>query len=301
MQTDALNARFALDGRLRFVTGRGGFANAVIDTGRASATVSLYAGQVLAWRPRGVAHGVLFLGDRAYFEAGKAIKGGIPVCWPWFGPDPQGKGRPAHGVARISAWEALDTAALEDGALRLALGLTPDARTRGLLDGDITARLDITVGDTLRLALTTHNRGDEAIALTQALHTYFAVGDIAGTRVRGLEDRTYIDKVDGGRERIQTGAVTISAEVDRIYTGVDRDLEIVDTALDRVIRIHAEGSRSAVVWNPWQAIAARMADLADTDYRRMLCVETANAGPDGVTLAAGARHTLAAEYGVAAL
>ncbi|HUT41217.1 MAG TPA: D-hexose-6-phosphate mutarotase [Gammaproteobacteria bacterium] len=301
MQLDSLNARFAIDNHLVFVTGQGGLTNAVISNDLARATVSLYAGQVLSWQPKAMQHDVLFLSDRAYYQAGKAIKGGVPVCWPWFGPDPQGKGRPAHGFARTSAWKVLDTAALENGATQLVLGLTLNDQTRSLWEGDIEAQLEITVGNTLRLALTTHNRGNEPIELGQALHTYFAVGDIAKTMVSGLEDRTYIDKVDNSRQKVQMGAVTVSGEVDRIYTGVDRELQIHDAAHNRVIHIQAGGSASAVVWNPWQAIAASMADLGDEDYRHMLCVETTNAGPDVVKLAAGAKHTLSAEYTAAAI
>jgi glucose-6-phosphate 1-epimerase len=301
MQPDTLNTRFALDRQLKFAAGQGGFPTAVIDNDLASATVSLYAGQVLSWRPKTTPQDVLFLSDQAYYQAGKAIKGGVPICWPWFGPDPQGKGRPAHGFARTSAWEVLDTAALDNGATQLVLGLTLNDQTRALWDGDISAQLDITVGNTLRLALTTHNRGKETIELSQALHTYFAVGDIAQTSVRGLENKTYIDKVDASKHKIQSGALTISAEVDRIYTGVDHAIQIHDAVFNRVIHIHAEGSASAVVWNPWQTVAASMADLGDEDYRHMLCVETANAGPDAVQLAAGAQHTLAAEYTAAAV
>jgi len=296
MQLDTLNARFALDNQLKFVAGQGGFPNAVIDNDYASTTVSLYAGQVLSWRPKAMQHDVLFLSERAYYQAGKAIKGGVPVCWPWFGPDPQGKGRPAHGFARTSEWEVIKTAALDTGATQLLLGLALNDQTRSLWEEDIGAQLDTTVGNTLRLALTTHNRGQQAIELSQALHTYFAVGDIVKTSVHGLEGRTYIDKVDGSKQKVQTGAVTVGAEVDRIYTGVDRELQIHDAAFNRVIHIQTRGSASAVVWNPWQAVAAGMADLGDEDYHRMLCVETANAGPDVVKLGAGASHTLAAEY-----
>ncbi len=301
MQLDSLNVRFAINNHLEFVAGQGGMTNAVISNDQARATVSLYAGQVLSWQPKAMQHDVLFLSDLAYYQAGKAIKGGVPVCWPWFGPDPQGKGRPAHGFARTSAWEVLNTAALDNGATQLVLGLKLNDRTRSLWEGDIEAQLEITVGDTLRLALTTHNRGNEPIDLSQALHTYFAVGDIAKTMVSGLEDRTYIDKVDNSRQKVQLGAVTVSGEIDRIYTGVDRELQIHDAAYNRVIHIRAGGSASAVVWNPWQAIAAGMADLGDEDYRHMLCVETTNAGPDVVKLAAGATHTLSAEYAATAI
>lgn len=298
MHPDTLNARYALGDRLKFVTGHGGLLNAVIDNDLAVATISLYAGQVLSWRPKSTPHDVLFLSEKAWYAAGKAIKGGIPVCWPWFGPDPQGQGRPAHGFARTSEWDVAGTAQLENGTTRLVLVLSLNQETRALWPGEIEARLEIDIGDTLRLALTTHNGAATPVEVSQALHTYFAVGDIAQTTVRGLDGTTYLDKVDGGKEKVQSGDLAITTEVDRIYTGVNRDLEIHDAACRRVIHIRAEGSHSAVVWNPWQAIAARMADLDDADYLRMLCVETANAGPDVINLPGGGRHTLVAEYRV---
>lgn len=300
MQLDTLNARFAIDHQLKFVAGKGGLLNAVIRNAHASASVSLYAGQVLSWQPKAAQHDVLFLSEQAYYQPGKAIKGGVPVCWPWFGPDPQGKGRPAHGFARTSEWEVLNTVSLANGATQLVLSLKLNESTRALWAGDIEAQLEIVVGKTLRLALTTFNRSQQAIELSQALHTYFHVGDIAKTSVRGLGGTSYIDKVDGGKQKVQSGAVTVSAEVDRIYTGVKNDLQIHDAALNREIHIHAEGSASAVVWNPWKDIAASMADLGDEDYRHLLCVETTNAGSDVVTLAAGAEYVLTAEYAVAA-
>ncbi|MEZ5542846.1 MAG: D-hexose-6-phosphate mutarotase [Pseudomonadota bacterium] len=298
MQIDTLSAQYAIPGQLQFDTGRGGFPVAVIQNAHATAMVSLYAGQVLSWHPLTQAHEVLFLSEKAYYQTGKAIKGGVPICWPWFGPDPLGKGRPAHGCARISDWDVLQTAALEDGATRLLLGLTPQAEARALCGGDMTAQLEITVGSSLHLALTTHNHGAAAVDLSQALHTYFAVGDIAQVVVHGLEDLTYVDKVAAGSQRVQSGPLTVTAEVDRIYTGVDRALTLHDAAYGRSIRIEATGSTSAVVWNPWHETAAAMADLDATDYRRMLCVETANAGPDTIRLAGGASHTLTASYSV---
>jgi glucose-6-phosphate 1-epimerase len=295
---DSLNARFALGQQLQFVAGKGGLTRAVIHNALASATVSLYAGQVLSWQPASAQYDGLFLSEQAFYQPGKAIKGGVPVCWPWFGPDPEGRGRPAHGFARTSQWDVLSSAALENGATQLVLGLKLNEATRALWHGVIEAQLEIVVGNTLRLALTTFNHGSEPIELTQALHTYFAVGDIDQTTVHGLDGKSYLDKVDGGQQKTQAGAVKIASEVDRIYTGVSGDLEIHDAAWQRVIHIHAGGSSSAVVWNPWKEIAAGMADLGDEDYRRMLCVETTNAGPDVIRIAPGAEYTFVAEYAV---
>ncbi|MGB5395959.1 MAG: D-hexose-6-phosphate mutarotase [Gammaproteobacteria bacterium] len=300
MNLSELNKRFGITDQLDFVEGKGELTIAVIKNKFASAVVSLYAGQVLSYRPVNTNSDLMFLSEQAYYQTGKAIKGGVPVCWPWFGPDPQGKGRPAHGFARNSEWTVIDSGTASNGATRLALELKLNETTRALWDGEIEARLDIEVGESLKLKLTTTNKGKETIELSQALHTYFNVGNIAKTSVNGLEDKTYIDKVDGSKEKTQSGEVTINAEVDRIYTDVNNRLVINDVELGRKIHIESEGSHSAVVWNPWKKIAAGMADLGDEDYKRMLCVETTNAGPDVVSVAPGGRYSMSAEYSITA-
>jgi glucose-6-phosphate 1-epimerase len=300
MNLEALNERFGITDQLEFVEGKGGLTIAVIKNKYASAVVSLYAGQVLSYRPANTSADLMFLSEQAYYQTGKAIKGGVPVCWPWFGPDPKDKGRPAHGFARTSEWDVIETGATSDGATRLVLELKLNDSTRALWVGEIEARLDIEVGKSLKLKLSTINHGKETIALSQALHTYFNVGDIAKTSVNGLEDKTYIDKVDDSKEKTQSGEVTINSEVDRIYTNVNNRLVINDVELSRKIHIESEGSHSAVVWNPWKKIAAGMADLGDEDYKRMLCVETTNAGPDVVSVAPGGRYSMSAEYSITA-
>jgi glucose-6-phosphate 1-epimerase len=301
MDIGQINARFALPGRLQAVAGPGGLPMLDLDSGAARARISIYAGQVLAFRPAGQAEDLLFASANAYYTPGKAIKGGIPVCWPWFGPDPEGLGRPAHGFVRTRSWQLLETEALADGRVRVRLGLSDSEETRAIWPRTFALELQATVGETLTTALVTRNRGDTAFTLSQALHSYLRVGDIDRVQVRGLEATRYLDKLDRGTEKRQEGPVRISGEVDRIYTGVPPELAIEDAALGRRIFIRSTGSTSAVVWNPWAAGAAAMADLDATDYRRMLCVETTNAGPDLVQVAPGAEHRLAAEYSISPL
>jgi len=296
MNMTALNERFGITDQLKFVGGKGGLTNVVITNHHATATVSLYAGQVLSYKPVGTKADLMFLSEQAHYQSGKAIKGGVPICWPWFGPDPQGKGRPQHGFARNSEWSVLETGTSKDGAAQLLLGLKLSDTTRPLWKGNIEARIEIEVSKTLKLKLTTINLGKDKIELSQAFHTYFSVGDIEKATVAGLENTRYIDKVDTSKEKVQSGAVTINTEVDRIYTGVTKDLQIHDAKLNRQINIHSEGSNSAVVWNPWKDIAASMADLGDNDYMRMLCVETTNAGPDIVKIKPGERYSMSVEY-----
>lgn len=266
----------------------------------AEARVSLHGGQVLAFRPLAVEHDLLFLSERAVFQPGKAIRGGVPVCWPWFGPDPQNQGRPAHGLARTRAWALRSAIDLPDGATRVTLGLTDTAETRALWPHAFDLSLCVTVGAELHLALTTCNTGDTPFTLTQALHSYFSVADIARAEVRGLDGLTYLDKAAGAGGAVwrQTGAVVFGAEVDRIYTSTPPRLALRDEAWARTIELRSEGSRTAVVWNPGAAIAAGMADLADDAYRRFVCVETANAADEVITLLPGQAHTMAVTLGV---
>lgn len=288
-----------LDEILEFTTTPGGLPVIGVHNDHARARISLYGGQVLSYLPAGADADLLFLSDLAYDQAGKAIKGGVPLCWPWFGPDPEGAGRPAHGFARIRTWRLADGARQEDGATWVRLELDPDDATRDWWPGPWAVALEVTVGAALTLALTTRNTGDRPLTLSQGLHTYFRVGDVTRAAVHGLDGRPYIDKVAGGAERTQDGPVTIAGEVDRIYTGVEGHLVLDDPALGRSIRIASGGSASAVVWNPWADIARSMADLGDDDYRGFLCVETTNAGPDQVRLAPGDEHCLMARYSVA--
>jgi len=289
-------SRYEIEGELRFIESEHGFIYAEINNTRAHATVSTYSGQVLSYRPAGRQDDLLFVSSKAYYEAGKAIKGGIPVCWPWFGADPENQGRPAHGFVRNRQWQVTGSESLADGSTKIVISVTDSDATRALWPHPFRLDIEVTVGDSLRVELVTHNTNNDSITISQALHTYFRVGDIGRVSVLGLDGLQYIDKTSDAARMTQSGPVTISGEVDRIYTGVTGDLTIDDSSLGRRIVIASSGSSTAVVWNPWVEIATSMADLADDDYRRMLCVETANAGPETATIAAGGAYRLAAEY-----
>lgn len=298
MKIEQLNADYAIAGRLKFIEGRGGFPFIEISNAKASALISVYAGQVLSFRPVGVADDLMFLSEKAYYQPGKAIKGGAPICWPWFGADPQGLGRPAHGFVRNRLWNVVATGTTADGDTRVTLGLIDTPETRAIWPQSFTLALEITVGDSLNLELVTRNTGTQMFPVTQAFHTYFKIGDISQTSVLGLEGTDYIDKTDNSAQKQQTGAVMINAEVDRIYLGVQGELVIADAALKRRIRIASSGSKTAVVWNPWVKISTEMGDLQDDDYRRLLCVETTNASTDVVEIAPNSEFRLVANYGV---
>jgi glucose-6-phosphate 1-epimerase len=287
---------YEIENELQFVEIEHGFTYIEINNAKAHATISTYSGQVLSYRPKTQQHDLLFVSDKAYYENGKAIKGGIPVCWPWFGADPDNLGRPAHGFVRNRQWEVTGSKSLADGSTKVIMGLIDSDETRDIWPHPFRLSIEITVGDSLKVALLTQNTGAESITISQALHTYFYVGDIGQVQVLGLDGAEYLDKVDDFAHKTQSGPVTVQSEVDRIYKGVTGELIIDDASLRRKIRIASSGCSTAVVWNPWIEIAASMADLEDGDYKRMICVETANAGPETVEIAASDEYRLEAEY-----
>jgi glucose-6-phosphate 1-epimerase len=299
-EIDALTARYALPGQLHFHASDDGVLLADIGNRHTTAQIALQGAQVLAYQPDGAAP-VLWMSPDARCRPGKAVRGGIPVCWPWFGPHPADPGKPAHGYARNAPWELRGASATAD-AVQLLLGLPLRPEYQALFPdaAALELTLAISVGAQLRLSLTTRNSGSASVAFSQALHSYFNISSIAAVHITGLEGCEYIDKVDGGVRKLQQGAVTIGGETDRVYLRTDADSLIHDPVLRRRIRIRHEGSRSTVVWNPWTEKAAKLGDLGPDGHRHMLCVESANAADDARRLAPGEEHTLTAQVGVEA-
>ncbi len=299
MTLEQLNNQYKITGQLEIIAGKGGLPMIQIKNAKAQALISIHAGQVLSFQPNGESEDVLFLSSKAYYQDGKAIKGGAPICWPWFGADPEGKGRPGHGFVRNRPWSVVATEALSNGDIKVTVGLDDTPETQAIWPHAFSLRQEIIIGDSLNLSLITRNTGKEKFSITQAFHTYFKVGDITRTKVLGLAGCDYLDKTGGGSvQKHQTGDVIIDAEVDRIYLNVGNTLTIDDSALNRRIQITSQGSKTAVVWNPWGKIAKEMADLEDDDYKRLLCVETTNAANDVVEVSSGEECKLSANYQV---
>ncbi|MEN9520982.1 MAG: hypothetical protein RLZZ381_3570, partial [Cyanobacteriota bacterium] len=262
----------------------------------AEATISVYAGQVLSFKPVGQTEDMMFVSSQAYYQTGKAIKGGTPICWPWFGPDPENQGRASHGFARDRFWQVRDVVSNQNGATQVTMGLVDIPETRAIWNYSFDLSIVITVGKILTINLVTRNTGSESFFITQALHTYFKIGDLNQVRVLGLENKVYLDKVDRGQQKTQSGVVTFSGECDRIYLDVPPQLTIEDRALNRQIKVTANNSKTAIVWNPGVDISAKMADLGDRDYEHFVCVETANAANEIIEIAAGDYYNLTANY-----
>ena len=297
MTLTELNQRFAIGNHVQFKEIAEGMLIAEVANQHALANIALQGAHIATFQPRGE-EPVIWLSPHAKFAPGKSIRGGVPVCWPWFGPHEKEAGFPGHGFARTVPWTVDGTETMPDGSSRLTLTLQQSDATRAQWPHPSSAQLIITVGHALRIDLVTRNLGNAPFVLGEALHTYFAVSDIRNAPIRGLEGCTYWDKAGGGQTLTQDGAIVIGSEVDRVYLDTEADCTIDDAGLRRRIRIRKEGSRSTVVWNPWAEKAEKMGDFGPDGHLGMVCVESGNALGNVVTVAPGETHTMTAIYSV---
>ena len=292
---ESLNQQYALTDAVTFGRGPNNTVMISITTPQASAQICTYGAQVLSYKPTAASEYMLFLSPQSAYGDGKAIRGGVPICWPWFGDDPSGHGRPAHGFARNQVWQVIDTRQQDDGTVSVSLQLLPTELSRQYWHCQFALQFTVTIGDTLKMALTTENRDHESFVISQALHTYFNIGDIETLHLRGLDNYHYLDKTLNFAEKLQQGDVYFVAETDRIYLHSPDQLYIEDEVLNRRVIIESHGSQTTVVWNPWNKVVI-LKDMLNDAYQQFICVETANAADDSIELAPGQSHTLIAEY-----
>ena len=269
--------------------------------GQAELLVAQQGAHILSYQLAGQPP-LIWLNDEAVFKTGKSIRAGVPVCWPWFGifdRNPQSvqamrasKEAPsAHGFVRTMDWE-LGGIEAEGESLKVEFLLPcPEGGFPGW-PHQVDLKLSIRLDEQLHIHLTSHNQGADAVSISQALHSYFAVSDVRNVHVEGVDGLNYIETLDNWKTVTQTGDLRFAGETDRIYLDVPPQLSIVDPAWERRIVLTSNGSRTAVIWNPWINRAAALSDMADDGWQRMLCIETANVMGDAVKLAPGASHTL---------
>jgi glucose-6-phosphate 1-epimerase len=294
---EGLNRRFSIAGTAQVVAGKGGLPVVRINSPAAHAEISLYGAQVLSWRPAG-AEEVIFLSDRSHWEPGVPIRGGIPVCFPWFGNKADDPKAPKHGFARTREWRLDSLRADDDGSVTLVCLTSNDDSTRTWWPHDFLLAYRIRIAQTLRLELSVVNRGADRFRFEEALHTYFRVGRVQQACVRGLDGVAYLDKTDGFREKRKSGDLLIAGQTDNAYMDTEGPVEIVDSSLQRRLRTDKLHSCSTVVWNPWHDGAATLSDFGEDEWESMLCVEAGNVMRGAVTLAPGEEHMLRATISV---
>lgn len=291
--SEDLNRRFAIPGVAEVIAGNGNLPKIRLTTPAVAAEIYLHGAQVTSWQPAG-AEEVLFLSECSNWQEGRAIRGGIPICFPWFRgkrDDPQA---PAHGVVRTKAWRLDSLAATQDGSVTVVCSTASDELTRRWWPHEFHLEYRITCGPALCLELTVTNTGSAPFQFEEALHTYFRVGSVRDVRILGLDGVSFLDNTDSNRENLQTGPIVISRPTDSAYLNTQSAIDLVDPVLHRTLRTEKENSATTVVWNPWQDGAAALSDLGSDEWPRMACVEASNILAAAVTVGPGARHTMRA-------
>jgi glucose-6-phosphate 1-epimerase len=302
MELQELTDHFAIPGVLAFDESEHGLIRATVTTPLCSAELYLHGAHLTAWQPAGH-EPVLFLSERSEFAANRAIRGGVPIIFPWFGPrtataeSPRTDG-PSHGFARVSSW-SVAFAALAGEDLHLTLTLGPNDMSRELGYDQFQLAYQIVLGKELRLRLTVANQSEKPLRFEEALHTYLRVGDAEQVQIEGLQNTEFVDKVDNFARKTQTEeTLRLTGETDRPYLNTTAAVTLIDPALQRKITVSKANSETTVVWNPWATLSAKLADMTAESWKSMTCVETANAVDNALVLQSGEAHTMEASFTV---
>jgi glucose-6-phosphate 1-epimerase len=288
----------ALPSSVHIEPGQGGLPLIRVKNAHGRAAIYQHGAHLAAWHPATAAEPVLWLSRKSLFEANKPIRGGVPICFPWFGAHASDATAPAHGFARLREWTLTDAREEGDGTVILTLELQassdPSAWPRAFR-----AAYRVIIGPTLTMSLQVHNPGTAPFTFEEALHTYFAVGNIRNVSVTGLERATYLDKLTGfGRVEQGDDPIRFTGETDRIYLASERTCTIHDPDKRRAITITQRGADTAVVWNPWIDKARAMPDFGDEEWPEMVCIETCNVNVRARTLGPGETHTMTATIAI---
>lgn len=281
--TAELNEKFATQGIIFGIWERGDLPAAFINNEYCTGIVSTYGAHVLSYVPAG-GEDVMMISKESKF-APSGIRGGVPICWPWFGSLRE----PAHGIARLQYWDVVSTKREDDGSDTIEFTHFEGAPY------DLEARFVVNFGKSLSMRLYTTNKSGAPEEFSEALHTYFKVGESSKIKLAGFKDQVYLDAVGGKYIPdcvTDTDEFMITSEVDYVYD-TENTVVITDPVMKRKIRIDKEGSRTTVLWNPWIDKAKAMSAFGDEEYHDMVCVEAANARKNSLTLADGQTHCLA--------
>ena len=300
MDAKQLAAEFGVRDVVDFVE-QGGLVKAVMSRDGMRGELFLQGATVTAWQPADE-RPVIFTSPNAIFAPGTAVRGGVPIIFPWFGPKRDEPKAPQHGFVRAAPWQLESVEASRPGEVTLRLGIGEAEATSPFWPAAYRAVYTVTFGKVLAITLAVQNRAGGEVVFEEALHTYFAVSDVAKVGVTGLGGTTYIDKVDGARRKTQDAApIKLTGETDRVYLSTPRQAVIEDVEWRRRIVIEKDGAASSIVWNPWTEKAAAMKDLGADAWPGMICVETGNAADNEVRLAAGGEHRMTTRISVDAI
>jgi glucose-6-phosphate 1-epimerase len=291
MTISTLNEQFGKSKQIEFSTTKGDLPIVTLTNQYATAAVSLYGAQVLSYIPKGEPD-VLWMSNKSLFQEGKAIRGGIPICFPWFGPNPSDSKKPQHGFARLSSWAVKTATITAEGTISITLQLKDSAATKALWAFSFTAEIIVTIDTKLTLTLRCTNDDDKPFDYSDALHSYFNVSDIDNITIEGLKNATYFPAgIDTGIEQHEE-LLAITKEENRRYLNHTQTCIVADKGYKRKIIVGKSGSKTTVVWNPGADTTKTMSDMSPDGYKTFICVEAANAFNDLIKLSPGEQFNL---------
>ena len=296
-QLDELDRRFGIASVARVCEGNGRLPRVRISGSSAQGEIYLHGAQVTSWKPPGNDE-VLFLSTKSRWEEGQAIRGGIPICFPWFRAKIDDPHAPSHGFVRTKTWQ-LDSIVETDIGVAVTMSTESDEQTRRWWPGEFRFVHRVTFGSELQLELTCRNNGRGPLRFEEALHTYNQVAEAGSVRLHGLDGTRYLDNRDSNREKAQVGEMAIASQTDNAFLDTQNAVDLIDPKNRRRIRLQKTNSNTTVVWNPWREGARALRDLGEDEWKQFLCVEASNILSASVTVAPEEEHTMTAVLSVA--
>ena len=291
-QIDALNRKFGIPSLVEVLSGNGGLPKIRVTSPSVSAEIYLHGAQLTSWRPVN-AEEMLFLSERSNWQDGRAIRGGIPVCFPWFRSKVDEPAAPAHGVVRTKEWR-LESVQTDGESVVVICSTENDESTHRWWPHAFRLTHTLSIGKSTGLELHVTNTGTTSFRFEEALHSYFRVSQAESVSIRGLDQVAFLDNVDGNRRKIQFGDLILTGKTDNAYIDVPGPAELIDPAWHRKVRTEKVNSATTVVWNPWQEGANSLGDLGNDEWREFVCVEASNILGSAITLAPGQEHRMQA-------
>jgi len=287
-----LDRQLGIPGIARVSEGNSGLARVEITGPFGEGELYLHGAHVTSWKPAGNEE-VLFVSTKSRWEEGQAIRGGIPICFPWFRAKSDDLHAPAHGFVRTKQWQ-LESIVEKDNGVAVTMFTQSDEHTRKWWPGEFRLAHRVTFGSELRLELVCTNTGTTPFRFEEALHTYNRIANIQDARLQGLDGVSYLDNTESNKKKTQHGDVIIASPTDSAYCNTQNEVDLLDANKKRRVRLRKEHSLTTVVWNPWGEGAARLQDLGDGEWRQFLCVEASNVMDAAIHLAPGEEQTMAA-------
>lgn len=298
LNIDKLNDKFGIDGKVSFTKPANNLIFLAVTNEYADAQICLYGAHITGFRPHNSKE-VLWMSPESSFEVGKPIRGGIPVCFPWFGPHKTDPEKPQHGFGRLMYWDVAEiTTRPPGGETLIRLQLYSSDRTKSYWPYDFCAELTAVVGQRLEVNLKVTNLSAESFDYTCALHSYYHLSSIENIAITGLQGAKYHSQLELGEFIQESPAIVIRNAETRHYHNTEATCVIEDTVFKRKIRIAKSGSEITTVWNPWAATCALIGDLPDEGYLSFVCVEAVNAFDNIIMLSPHESHTTSVLIGV---